>query len=337
MLPDISIIIPIYNAESYLEACITSVLNQTFTDFELILVNDGSTDQSESICRRFATEDSRIVYVSKPNGGSSSAKNKGLEIARGNFIEFVDADDTVDREYTENLRKGAEDPQVDLCVGNVAFCKMVHDTVERREVSVHPGVFSLQEWLQFYPEYMPQAIVGAPWNKLYKTDVIRKNGLRFDEHLKNNEDTQFNYAYLEKCRKIYVSACPFYNYMDYGKASASRGYVEGIFQVYLSTYRKAVAFLKKTGTYSYNEIFSKQYFIDLVIGALNGIVVASADSFLVKIKKIKAIVSQPEVQDAFVGWKPAVRKKRIAVFLMRRRFAFLLYLLFSVNRLKKLR
>lgn len=335
MLPAISIIIPIYNAESYLEACITSVLNQTFTDFELILVNDGSSDQSESICRRFATEDNRVVCVSKPNGGSSSAKNKGMEIARGKFIEFVDADDTIDRDYTENLWKGTEDPQVDLCVGTVAFCKMVHNTVERREVSVHPGVFSLQEWLKFYPEYMPKAIVGAPWNKLYKTDIIRRNGLRFDEHLKNNEDTQFNYAYMEKCRKIYVSAYPFYNYMDYGKASASKGYIPGIFNVYLSTYQKAVQFLTDTGVYAENKAFSQRYFIDLVIGALNGIVVGSSDRFSKKMKDIKQIVTHPDVKNALTGYQGATAKKTLAVFLMRKQACWLLYLLFSLNRFKK--
>lgn len=335
MLPAISIIIPVYNAESYLEACITSILNQTFTDFELILVNDGSTDQSESICRRFATEDNRVVCVSKPNGGSSSAKNKGMEIARGKFIEFVDADDTIDRDYTENLWKGTEDPQVDLCVGNMAFCKITQNAVERREMTVHPGYFSLQEWLEFYPEYMPRAIFGSPCNKLYKKDIIQKFRLRFDERLKNNEDTHFNYAYIEKCRKIYASEKSFYNYMDYGKASASKGYIPGIFDVYLSTYQKAVQFLTDTGVYAENKAFSQRYFIDLVIGALNGIVVGSSDRFSKKMKDIKQIVTHPDVKNALTGYQGATAKKTLAVFLMRKQACWLLYLLFSLNRFKK--
>lgn len=203
----------------------------------------------------------------------------GIRIARGKYIEFVDADDTIDKEYVGNLVKGIKNKGVDLCVGNIVFVKKKDKEYIRKEVCVHAGVYSLQEWLKYYPEYMPKAIVGAPWNKLYKKEIIQKENLEFDENLKNNEDTQFNYAYLEKCKKIYMSDKPYYNYTDRGEASASKGYIDNIFEVYLSTYKKANSFLRFAGMYEYNEAFAKEYFVRLVIGAINNIVIAAPVNF----------------------------------------------------------
>lgn len=335
MIPDISIIVPIYNAERYLEKCIKSILNQTFTNFELILVNDGSKDSSGEICKNFAKIDNRIIYIDKENGGSSSAKNVGLDISHGRYIEFVDSDDTIDKEYVEYLFKGTEDEEVDLCVGNVAFVKKAKTAFERREALVRFGFFTLQEYLKFYPEYMPNAIVGAPWNKLFKRDIIQKNQLRFNENLKNNEDTQFNYLYLEKCRKVYVSDWPYYNYMDWGNDSASKSYIEDVFNIYLSTYRKAIVFLKKVGMYEYNEAFTKRYFIGLVIGSINSIVVKAPYGILKKRKKIQEILNNQEVQDAVDDLKYTDKKKRIAVWLIRSKRVNLLYGMFVLNKIRK--
>lgn len=334
MCPDISIIVPIYNAEQYLEKCIDSILNQTFTNFEIILVNDGSTDLTEEICKSFQKKDERIIYVSKENGGSSSAKNTGMSVAKGKYIEFVDADDTLDKEYVQNLIKGAED-EIDLCVGNVAFCKKIEEDFKREEVRLHPGVFSLQEWLKYYSEYMPKAIVGAPWNKLYRKDIIQKESLKFDEKLRNNEDTQFNYSYLEKCQKIYVSDKPYYNYIDWGKSSASKGYIDNIFTVYLSTYKRAIDFLKKAGMYTYNEQFTKKYFIELIIGAINSIVVASPGNIIEKKKKIKYIIHNQDVQNAVYKLKVTDKKKMMMIFLIKRKKTNLIYALFVLNKIRK--
>ena len=103
MTPYITVIVPVYNTEHYLERCINSILNQTFTDFELILVDDGSTDKSGKLIDEKAAADSRIVAIHKPNGGSSSARNEGLKIARGRFISFIDSDDYIEPFFLEKL------------------------------------------------------------------------------------------------------------------------------------------------------------------------------------------------------------------------------------------
>ena len=102
-MPEISIIVPVYNAENYLDNCIKSILNQTFEDFELILVNDGSTDKSSHICNYYKKIDSRIKLINKKNGGVSSARNKGLEVAIGKYIGFVDSDDYIHPKMYETL------------------------------------------------------------------------------------------------------------------------------------------------------------------------------------------------------------------------------------------
>lgn len=334
MVPKISIIVPIYNAEKYLMDSIKSILNQTFRDFELILVNDGSTDCSDEICKQFESIDNRITYVKKNNGGSSSAKNFGVAISKGKYIGFVDADDTIDDSYIENLFKGTTDEEVDLCVGNVAFKKQVNNQLETKKITIYPGIFTLQEYLKFYPEYMPHAIIGAPWNKLFKRDIIIKNQLKFDENLKNNEDTQFNYSYLEKCRKIYVSSSPYYNYMNWGDKSASRGYIEDIFYIYLSTYRKAKEFLKNVEMYDCNEEFTKRYFINLVLGAINNIVIGAPYNILGKKRMIRDIVFEQEVQRAVADLQYADIKRKVAILLIKRKKVNLLYGLFALNNMR---
>ena len=102
-MPKVSIIVPVYNTEEYLSECIESILDQSFTDFELLLINDGSIDKSGKICDEYAKKDSRIVVIHKENGGVSSARNKGIEIAQGEWISFIDADDWITPLYLSDL------------------------------------------------------------------------------------------------------------------------------------------------------------------------------------------------------------------------------------------
>ena len=104
-MPKVSIIVPVYNVEQYLRQCLDSILVQTFTDWECILVDDGSTDCSKDICDEFANKDSRFRVVHKKNGGVSSARNKGIELSRGVYITFVDADDTIDKDVLSAVNK----------------------------------------------------------------------------------------------------------------------------------------------------------------------------------------------------------------------------------------
>lgn len=332
--PTVSVIVPAYNAENFIESCVESILRQTYTDFELILVNDGSKDSTSAICHRLAAQDSRITVIDQENGGSSSAKNTGLGIARGSYIEFIDADDTLDEAYMEQLLRGTAEDEADLCVGNVAFVDMKagKQVLSRPSPKLHEGMFTLKEYLSHYKDYMPHAIVGAPWNKLFRRSIIEEHHLRFDETTRNNEDTWFNLAYLRHCGKVFVSASPFYHYINHQSGSASRRYIDDIIDIYIETYRRSTAFLKETEMYDCNEQFCKSYFIGLCIGALNGIVLqATQYTQKEKLQKMRDIIERPEVRDALKDLQEPDKKKRMIAFLMRHRWVRLLYSAFRLK------
>lgn len=331
----VSVIVPIYNAEKYIEHCVKSILEQSFKNFELILVDDGSKDNSLAICENLAKTDDRIVVIHQENSGSSAAKNAGLKVARGNYVEFCDADDTVDAEYIDCLYKGANDYSADVCIGNVAFVEVCNESVlSRRTVDVEKGFYNLQDFLSFYPRYMPNAVIGAPWNKLYKRSIIVDNNLFFNTKMKNNEDTHFNYEYLANCKTVYVSDLPHYNYFNrIDSTSASKGYIENLFDVYVITYNKAIDFLHKTNTYNENIGFQNNYFSGLIIGALNNIInTKNGLTKKEKIEKIKLICNHKDVQSAIKNVKFNDIKKQVALGLIKWKKARILFFMISLRK-----
>lgn len=331
----VSVIVPIYNAENFIEECAKSILGQTFKNLELILVDDGSKDNSLQICQRIANEDSRVKVFTKENGGTSSAKNLGIENAQGEYIAFCDADDTIDAEYIENLYCGVLLNQVDVCVGSFAFItENKGEIISRKTVEIEGGMFNMSEFMKFYSRYMPQAVVGSPCNKLYRRSIVIENSIRFNTKIKNNEDTHFNYEFLAKCKTVYVSEMPYYNYINrLNVASASKGFIPNIFDIYTLTYNKALDFLKATDTYSQNIQFQNQYYIGLVIGAINGIVNGKNDlTVQEKIEQIENICNTKEVKEAIKTVKFSDPKKMLIAFLIKKRCSKFLYYLVSLKK-----
>lgn len=206
----ISVIVPIYNTEKYLDKCLDSIQNQTFTDFEVIMVDDGSTDKSSEICKQYE-EDSRFKYYYKYNGGSSSARNLGLKQASGEYIAFVDSDDMLDPDYLETL---------------AYYCKDGYDIIQcgmrlvRGEVTTEltPGDAEYKD-LEFiklvlrrdYPIFLFLTLV----TKLYRREWIRVAGIYFDEKVTKSEDCLFNTQLLPNmCSVKTVKACKYNYYQD---------------------------------------------------------------------------------------------------------------------------
>ena len=200
-MPKISVIVPLYNAEKYLSRCIDSVLAQTFTDFELILINDGSTDTSGKICDNYAQKDSRVKVVHKENGGVSSARNIGLDIAVGEWITFVDSDDSILTEMLERLNIGGEDLKV---------CGY-YDQIEND--MPHEAIYnSVEECANYINKEFRHNYINAPWAKLFNASIIRNYNLRFDETLSLGEDSEFVFHYCCYCKSIKTFREALYNY-----------------------------------------------------------------------------------------------------------------------------
>ena len=196
----ITIIVPIYNASHYLCECIESILSQSFRDFELILVNDGSTDDSLDICKKYEQSDDRIIVVSQTNSGVSKARNRGLDVAKGEWITFADADDYFLDDALLTLYERAMQTGTDLVLANALKLKN--------------GKFS--ELHRLKNEVLPNAIMSikhfALWGYLFNADIIRKQQLRFIDGLAYSEDRIFIYQMARYCKTIAFCNKPVYVY-----------------------------------------------------------------------------------------------------------------------------
>lgn len=206
--PTISVIVPVYNAEKYLRRCIDSVLAQTYTDFELLLIDDGSKDKSGEICDEYAQKDARVRVFHKENGGVSSARNLGLDNAKGEWITFVDSDDWAKPYYIEHLVASIDG--ADLVVAYATICKKDENAVEEhyqacRVLSDNFSILFTKNAMSWHT---------SPWSKLYNTQIIQTNDLRFEEDVRIGEDAIFLYTYMLLTKVINIVSYTDYCYQS---------------------------------------------------------------------------------------------------------------------------
>lgn len=205
-MPKISVIIPVYNGEKYIQRCIDSVFNQTYSNVEIIVVNDGSTDNTENILKSY----SNIVLINKKNEGVSRARNTGLSLATGDYVYFCDADDYLEKDAFEILVK--EYAESDL----LRFGHYVVDGEKKKEKKNTDDVLALVD-LTFDSKKLLEYLVsnkteGHLWNYLFKLSVIKDNKILFDEELFYQEDVMFLLEYCLKIKNVKVISNPYYNY-----------------------------------------------------------------------------------------------------------------------------
>lgn len=216
MNPLISIIVPVYNGDKYLSRCVDSILSQTFQDFELLLVDDGSKDISSDICDNYAAKDQRIKVFHKKNGGVSSARNIGLNHAKGEWIAFIDADDYVKESYLANLWEHSQ-KQVDLVI---SYAEIHNGDDINKESYPSKFVDDMNFEIMFIENDMHWHT--SPWSKLYKRNIIEKHNLRFCEGMHIGEDAVFLYSYMLYSNKIYISNDTDYCYFAYTPGSLTK-------------------------------------------------------------------------------------------------------------------
>lgn len=202
--PKISIIVPIYNAEKYLHRCIDSIISQTFTDFELLLINDGSKDNSGAICEKYATLDTRISIFHKENKGVGSARNMGLVNATGDYVMFVDSDDYMQPQMCEIMLTTLVETDADL---------VICGTEENGGCFWKPNEdidYSFTQLLENFVSLLHTELLSPPWNKIFKKEKIGNQNFR--EDMSFGEDLMFNIEYLKKCEKVaFIKASPFFH------------------------------------------------------------------------------------------------------------------------------
>ena len=295
----ISIIVPVYNVEKVLHFCIDSILYQTYSTYELILVNDGSTDGSGDVCDQYAKKDKRINVIHKENGGVSSARNAGIEKAKGEYICFIDSDDYVEQNYLmELIRFKEENPKcdniwcgfqtVDDYVNANILQKIVYNSQEQKTVVSKKQIMDLHEkWLD-----------SGPVCKLYSRKLIIDNHLRFNETLSLGEDLCFNFQYLDVADDIIIiiNKC-LYNYYFVNSFSLSSKFYDNMFEIYRIINRTMYDCMSRWGcgakqmTKYYNACFYKY---EVVLDN------TFAESSTIKKKYAynRSIMNSPEFKDA---------------------------------------
>ncbi len=203
----ISIIIPVYKVEKYLEKCIQSVINQTYENLQIILVDDGSPDNCGKICDEYAQKDHRIEVIHKSNGGLSDARNKGLEIAKGEYIGFVDSDDYIESDMYEVLYNLLKQYNVDVSICNFY-------TVSQGKIAIKNADNGIKEYnrIEILKEILlDNDIQSYAWNKLYKRELFGE--IKYPVG-KKYEDIGTTFYLLEKCNKVVVTGKPEYYYIN---------------------------------------------------------------------------------------------------------------------------
>lgn len=209
--PNISIIIPVYNAAVYIEQCIFSVLRQTMKNVEIIAVNDGSTDESKQILDRLAATDERLHVFHQTNKGVSATRNLGLQKATGTFIGFCDADDWMEPGMLQELYTAITSNECDWAICNVTIVRDEQPAKLRLQLS--DAVINVAgDRAEFVHGLMRFNYDNANWNKLFKASIIREQQLRFNEDMHIWEDLLFNLQYLQYVSKVVIVAKPLYNY-----------------------------------------------------------------------------------------------------------------------------
>lgn len=202
----VSVVVPVYNAEKYLSRCLDSLLAQTYTNFELICVNDGSTDHSGKILDAYVIQDSRIRVMHIPNGGVSNARNTALNVAKGKYVLFVDADDWVEPEHIALLLPIGDE---DLVYGGYNTVVLGQKTAE---FSFGNQAFQKNQWSNNFAEFWRTYTMLALWRGCYKTEIICNNQLTLNQDMTVGEDEHFNLRYLAQCQLIRFSDVCTYNY-----------------------------------------------------------------------------------------------------------------------------
>jgi glycosyltransferase EpsH len=304
-LPRVSVIVPVYNAERYLAACLDSLLGQTLQDLEIIVVNDGSSDGSSALIEGYRSRDSRIRVVDKPNGGVSSARNAGLAHVSGEFTAFVDADDWASSEMLETLVGEAVAARADI-----VLCTYMRE-YEGRSVEKH---FDLPERVQYSPAETRSFLLcrlvgpvgqelarpenldsfGTVWGKVYRSSILKEKGLRFVDLLEigSNEDGLFNLQAFAAARNTVFIRRALYHYRRDNPCSITSAYRPLLQQQWERLFDSIEEFIKENSlSPEFREALSNRRAICLFSLARNVLHNGADKGFFIRYRKLQSLLT----------------------------------------------
>lgn len=298
----VSIIVPVYNAEKYLPRCIDSILGQSFSDFELLLINDGSKDHSGKICDGYAANDSRVHVFHKENGGASAARNYGLDNATGKYVCFVDADDWVDKDYLKQLLPNEEEEMV--------VCSIRYEGNTNKNLCISYKKRNKECIESTLHQMIDHMAVCSPCCKIMRRDIIERNQIRFDTDVSAGEDMLFICDYFSAgLEKIRTLSLPLYHYYVDDNESLSHRIVDFETTEYvLDCIKERID--KLSGVYDWNNDDGYKRHIST---QLNNFIayIKSIPSYPQRVKLLKKVIENKHVRILLADTDYMVKRKRL--------------------------
>lgn len=282
----ISIIVPVYNAEKTIQKCVNSIIKQTYSNIEIILINDGSEDNSLLICKELSLNNKNINVIDSINKGVSSARNIGIENATGKYVMFVDSDDYVDSKWCESLYSIVGKNKfcvcniycVDYLTNNIYVENNINEKIKKLKIN------------EFYEVYKLK-LLNQPYNKIYEKEIIDKYNIRFDENLSLGEDLLFNLDYLQQCNEIEIVNDRTYFYIKGQNDSLCNKFYPNFYEIQTKIYLKMIDVINSIDI-SDKQVLKDCYteFLYSLILSMNNILLNKEYSLIIKVKKIKGIL-----------------------------------------------
>lgn len=334
----VSVIVPVYNSEHFLERCLDSILNQTYKNIEVLLINDGSTDSSGEICETFKNKDRRVRVIHQKNAGVSSSRNIGIDMSEGKYIQFVDSDDYIEPKMIEILTREIE-KKVELAIcgykieniddnGNSTFT----ESKNYNEYRINKDIF-----LKSFGLYFQDYYINYIWNKLYIASLIKNYNLYFDTQIDWGEDLIFNLEYLDICSKITITGNKLYNYVKYNEDSITSKFNKNLYCNQQSMYTKVRKFLKDNDSYSkINKDVVENRFTNMVIASINNLYHKNSTYNRTEIKKeISNIIRSNMVQKNIKYFNgDGIQKKLIGYMIKAKQDNLISYYFYTIKYIK---
>ena len=343
--PQVSIIVPVYNVENYIERCLNSLVNQTFKDIEIITINDGSTDKSLELLNKYAKEDIRISVIDLGDEGVSYCRNLGIEKANGKYIMFVDSDDWIDSNMLEVMYKKAEENKLDL-----VMCSYIREFKDHSKEKI----FNLPEEIIYKEDKVKNELLrklvgpvkeelsnpemldalGTVWGKLYRADILKENKIKFVDlkEIGSAEDTLFNIFTFNYLKKLMFLNKPMYHYWRDNPKSVTSQYNSKLKEQRKVFFKYISDFIKEN---NFGQVFKEALNNRICTSVLGlGLIECSKNnkiSRINKIKNIKKIINEEYIRNAYknLELKYFSIHWRIFYFFIKNKMSFCSYLMLS--------
>lgn len=314
----VSIVVPIYNKEKYLQKCLDSILQQTLEDIQIILVDDGSTDKSGEICRKYEKKDPRVLFIHKENGGTASARNTGLEHANGTYVGFVDADDWLEPDMYEKMFNTATNYDADI-----VFCNLYLGESTKGKKLLETGLHNREDLER---EVFPRVLCSYPnekakgtirwsnWLRIYRKSKLDKHQIKYFLGTKRCEDMAFNFECTLHAEKLYYMGNDFLYHNRYVPDSKSKGYFYDMWPSIKSLLAYIDSIVDRYEKYDFSEQLCYRNFFSIIDCIDNEARAIGQRSLKNRILEIRKIIRDPLTRQSLAKVDPKCLPKLMRAY-----------------------